>query len=95
MSITVARTAFASSSGTGKPLQPDTLRLRIQEAVGSQYVPHGLRKNAVNALLECGCTSAETASITGQTLQIVEHYAKRVNNRKLAKKAMQKWGDSA
>ena len=77
----------------GKPLQPDTLRLRIQKAVGAQYVPHGLRKNAVEALLECGCTVAETASITGQTLQIIEHYAKKINNRKLAKKAMQKWGN--
>ena len=75
----------------GKPLQPDALRLRIQQAVGSEYVPHGLRKNAVEALLECGCTLPETASITGQTMQIIEHYAKGINNRKLAKKAMGKW----
>lgn len=75
----------------GKPLQPDALRLRIQQAVGSQYVPHGLRKNAVEALLECGCTIAETASITGQTMQVIEHYAKGINNRKMAKKAMGKW----
>ena len=33
----------------------------------------------------------ETASITGQTMQVIEHYAKGINNRKLAKKAMGKW----
>lgn len=80
------------ATSRGKPLKPDALRLRIQQAVGSEYVPHGLRKNAVEALLECGCTLPEVASITGQTMQIIEHYAKGINNRKLAKKAIGKWG---
>lgn len=78
----------------GKPYSPGQLRRYIQSIVGNQ-VPHGLRKNAVNALLEAGCSVAETASITGQTMQIVEHYAARRNNRKLAKKAMGKWNESA
>lgn len=77
----------------GRPLKTDTLRLRIQQAVGSEYKPHGLRKNAVEALLECGCTLPEVASITGQTMQVIEHYAKGINNRKLAKSAMGKWGN--
>lgn len=55
-----------------------------------KVVPHGLRKNAVNALLEAGCTVAETASVSGQSLALVEHYAKRRSNRKLAVKAMAK-----
>ena len=61
------------------------------EGLGAATVPHGLRKNAVNALLEAGCTIAEVASITGQTYQVVEHYAARVNNRKLGQAAMLKF----
>jgi integrase len=57
---------------------------------GAETVPHGLRKNAVNALLEAGCTVAETASITGQSYKVVEHYAKRINQRKMAKAAILK-----
>jgi predicted transcriptional regulator len=54
-------------------------------------VPHGLRKNAVNTLIEAGCTVGEVSAITGQTLAMVEHYAKQRNNLKLAKRAMGKW----
>jgi len=53
-------------------------------------VPHGLRKNAVNALLLAGCTIAEVGSITGQSMQVIEHYAARVNNRKLGEAAILK-----
>lgn len=62
---------------------------------GAKVVPHGLRKNAVNALLELGCSVAETASISGQTLQLVEHYAKQRNQTKLAKSAVLKWEGNA
>lgn len=78
----------------GKPRRPSTLRAQLQAWAAKhdqEIVPHGLRKNAVNTLLECGCTLAETASITGQTLQVVEHYAKKMNVRRMAKKAMGKW----
>lgn len=47
--------------------------------LGVDVVPHGLRKNAVNALLEAGCTIAEVSAITGQTFRIVEHYAKKMD----------------
>lgn len=59
---------------------------------GHKIVPHGLRKNAVNSLLECGCTIAETASVSGQSLKVVEHYAKKRNQTKLARRAIGKWG---
>lgn len=49
--------------------------LGLGPALGIKTVPHGLRKNAVNALLEAGCTIAEVSAITGQTHQVVEHYA--------------------
>lgn len=54
------------------------------------YVPHGLRKNAVNKLLEAGCTEKEAESITGQSPQMIAHYAKAVNQVKLAVSAMRK-----
>lgn len=55
------------------------------------YVFHGLRKTAVVTLLEAGCTEAEVAAITGQTWEMVELYAKKVNQKKLASAAILKW----
>lgn len=55
------------------------------------FVPHGFRKNAVCALLEAGCTVNEVSAITGQTPQMVEHYAREVNQLKLAEEAIRKW----
>lgn len=52
---------------------------------------HGLRKSAVVMLLEAGCTTAEVSAITGQSMQMVEHYAKQVNQKRLAASAILKW----
>jgi hypothetical protein len=52
---------------------------------------HGLRKSAVVMLLEAGATEAEVAAITGQSLQMVAHYAKQVNQQRLASSAILKW----
>src|SRR5207253_1724489 len=52
---------------------------------------HGLRKSAVVMLLEAGCTDAEVAAITGQSREMVVHYAQQVNQRKLAAAAVLKW----
>ncbi len=70
------------------------LREKLQaftRSLGVETVPHGLRKNAVNSLLLAGCTIAEVASITGQTYQVVEHYAAKVNTRTLGQAAMLKF----
>ncbi|WP_394436718.1 tyrosine-type recombinase/integrase [Sphingobium naphthae] len=80
----------------GKPMESKNNRLRLAmqticTEAGFKIVPHGLRKNAVNALLEAGCSSAETAAISGQSLQMVEHYAKRRSQKKLGLSAMEKW----
>lgn len=78
----------------GGAMRVPTLRLRLQAwaaARGFAIVPHGLRKNAVNALLEAGCTTAETSSISGQSLAMVEHYAKRRNNKRIGSAAILKW----
>lgn len=82
----------------GKRLTVETLRNHLQamtEAMGCKTVPHGLRKNAVNAMLELGCSVAEVSSITGQTLQTVEHYAAKVNRRALGQAAILKWDKRA
>jgi hypothetical protein len=42
-------------------------------------------------LLEAGCTDLEVSAITGQSRQMVEHYAKQVNQKKLAAAALLKW----
>jgi integrase len=81
------------SSG-GRKRSEKALRDKLQAWAAERkqkVVPHGLRKNAVIALLECGCSVAETAAISGQTLQIVEHYAKQRNQAKLASAAILRW----
>ena len=78
----------------GMPWNISTIRDELQtfaSAMGVHVVPHGLRKNAVNSLLEAGCTVAETAAISDQTLQVVEHYAARRNQAKLGSAAILKW----
>ena len=60
-------------------------------AIAAGLVFHGLRKSAVVMLLEVGCTTAEVQAITGQSMQMVEHYAKQVNQKKLAASAILKW----
>jgi integrase len=77
-----------------RPITAALLRTVLQEfasAQGAKVVPHGLRKNAVNALLEAGCSAAETASISGQSLQMVEHYAKARSQVRLGDAAVLKW----
>jgi integrase len=78
----------------GRPLSQHALRddlQRFARSLNAKIVPHGLRKNAVNALLESGCSAAETAAISGQTLQMVEHYAKARSQEKLGEAAILKW----
>jgi integrase len=78
----------------GRKLREAWLREVLQEWAterGQTIVPHGLRKNAVIALLECGCSVAETSAISGQTLQVVEHYAKQRNQARLASAAILRW----
>lgn len=75
------------ANGRGQRRSDNTVRDELQAftaALGFKTVPHGLRKNAVNSLLLAGCTVAETASITGQSYKVVEHYAKRINMRRMA-----------
>lgn len=63
---------------------------RFAASMGRELVPHGLRKNAVNALLEAGCSEYEVQAITGQSLKMIAHYARKVNSRKLGQAAILK-----
>lgn len=82
------------SPGNGKAWSPGGLRSMLQawaKERGQKVVPHGLRKNAVNGLLEAGCSEAEAAAITGQSLKMVAHYAKQRNQKRLGKAAILKF----
>lgn len=75
----------------GQQMGDDRIRMELKAfaaALGFDVVPHGLRKNAVNTLLEAGCTVNEVMSITGQSPQIVQHYAKRVDQSRLSEAAI-------
>lgn len=77
----------------GGSMTPQVVRRELKRhcaALGHALVPHGLRKNAVISLLEAGCTIAETAAITGQTYQVVEDYARQVDQARLGKAAILK-----
>lgn len=78
----------------GRQMKPGRLRERLNviwRRLGIRHRWHGLRKNAVNYMLEAGCSTAEVAGITGQSLQVVEHYAKGRDVKALARSAMKKW----
>jgi integrase len=93
-----ATTILTSSKGTpwtvmgfraswGTQLNGENMQILREKA----RVFHGLRKSAVVFLLEAGCTDAEVAAVTGQSRQMVEHYSRQVNQRKLAARAILKW----
>jgi len=78
----------------GRPLSNAKLRAEIKAFCAEQGYPdlrpHGLRKNAVIALLTAGCSVAETAAITGQTYQLVEYYARQIDQDRLGEAAILK-----
>jgi len=64
----------------------------IEEAgLPDDCVLHGLRKAASRRLADAGCSEEEIKSITGQTTsQMVQHYIKRANKKKMARAAILK-----
>ena len=79
---------------TGRPWKPDHLRheiRRVLTAIGHPgYSRHGLRKNAVNNLLEAGCSEKQVGAVTGMSPQMIEHYSRRVDQKRLAEQANRK-----
>jgi integrase len=77
----------------GGRMGPQVIRRELKAhgaAHGLEVVPHGLRKNAVISLLEAGCSVPEVAAITGQSYQMVQHYAAGISQRRMGKAAILK-----
>lgn len=51
---------------------------------------HGLRKTAAVALADVGCSTKQIAAVTGQSDQMVEHYTRGADQKRLAKAAVVK-----
>jgi len=68
----------------GRELDKPEMALFRQE----RWVFHGLRKNAVNMLLEVGCSEEQVSAIVGMSAAMVHHYAKEVSKFRLARSAM-------
>jgi integrase len=80
----------------GAPLTGSSLSVMVRKALREMgvdgYAIHGLRKNAAVALADAGCDAFEIAAITGhRTTTMVAHYAKRHDQRRRARSAMDKW----
>jgi integrase len=82
------------TNALGGPVSPAQLRRILKAFCASlghpELKPHGLRKNAVIALLTAGCSVAETAAITGQTYQLVEYYARQIDQERMGEAAILK-----
>lgn len=89
------RHLFILSNRRRDPLTAGTLLKwcwAFSKPYGLKLGPHGLRKNATNALFEAGCSAAEVASITGhKSIAMLEHYGKQRDQSKLASTAIGKW----
>lgn len=81
----------------GRPWTKAGFRATWQDnrpAAAKGLVFHGLRKSAVVFLLEAGASTAEVSAITGQSHQMVAHYARAVNQQRLAAAAILRWEGS-
>jgi hypothetical protein len=85
---------MTSKAGKGTPARDFREKASAMRTlcVGAS-VFHGLRKNAVNKLLEAGCTRAEMSAIVAMSEQMVRHYSRDVNKRRLAISRMRKLGE--
>ena len=91
LALTPKRGMTIIVSEAGQQMTPQVIRRELKAfgaLHGAEVVPHGLRKNAVHALLLAGCSVPQAAAITGQTHQVVEYYAKRIDQGKLAHAAI-------
>jgi integrase len=86
--ITILTTEYGRRAST-KTIRNDLQHFAAEH--GAKVVPHGLRKNAVIALLEAGCTVAETAAVSGQSFEMVEYYARLRDQKLLSSAAILKW----
>lgn len=94
LAVTPRRGMTILADEQGRALSVDRVRLHLQAFAserGHHVVTHGLRKNAVNSLLRAGCTIPEVQAITGQSVEMVMHYAKQVDQSALSESAILKF----
>jgi integrase len=81
---------------SGEPYKADHFKHSFKDAMRQVGLPdgcvfHGLRKTAAVMLAEAGCSTEQIKAITGhRTDQMVSYYAKRANQKILARAAMKK-----
>lgn len=80
-----------AASFNGRPWKASNFRVAFAKWKPSGVQFHGLRKNAVCALLEAGCTTQQAGAITGQSDAVVAYYARQVDQARLAAQAMKLW----
>lgn len=95
-----ARTLTILETARGKPWIPvylsRTLPIEMEKIGMPPLGMHGLRKLTAVRLAEAGCSPHEIAAITGhETLAMVAHYTKAVNQRTLADVAVLRLGGGA
>jgi len=71
--------------------QREMNRPEFTEFRKNRWVFHGTRKNAVNNLLEVGCSEARVAAIVNMSPAMVHHYSKKVSQFRLARAAMEQF----
>ena len=89
-----AETILAKNERALSPVYFGHLMASAIEAAGLDVkcVLQGLRKSAAVALIDAGCTPHQAMAITGhKTAQMLELYAKRRDQEKLARAGMKKW----
>lgn len=78
----------------GKPFTAAGFGNWMAERIGAADLPdrcvtHGIRKAAARRLADAGCSAHEIMAITGhKTLEMVEHYTKAADQKRLAKAAV-------
>lgn len=88
-------TLYLITDEHGRPYKANTLSKIMREhldRIGLTHLTlHGLRHTAGQALAEAGCSPHEIAAVLGhRTLQMVQLYTKKANQRTLAKSAILK-----
>jgi len=95
---------YVLSNESGKPwasgfqtsFRKELAKLKhLPEFQDRRLVIHGLRVSAAVMLAEAGCTSHQIAAITGQSLHMVEHYTRAVQQKALSRAAILKWEQSS
>ena len=87
-------TLFLVADDKGRPVRADrvskALKAHAREiGLPDDLVLHGLRHTAGKSLAEAGCPAHEIAAVLGhETLQMVQHYTKRANQKRLARSAI-------